>query len=64
MFPNWEGDVRDKIIITILLVMLMYLPYLLKGSLEGLSLYIYWSLIAFIALVYGWITTKRWSRNE
>lgn len=55
---------RDKIIITIVLVMLMYLPYLLKGALEGLGLYIYWSLIAFITLIYGWIATRRWTGDE
>jgi len=56
--------VRDKVIITILLIILMYIPYLLKSPIEGLGLYLYWTLIATIALVYGWIATRRWTSNE
>ena len=46
----------------IILLFLMYLPVLKSGIIEGLALYTYWTSIAGVALVLGWIASRGWSR--
>ncbi|MCE4619553.1 MAG: hypothetical protein F7C33_00850 [Desulfurococcales archaeon] len=54
-----------KVVASLYLVLLalMYLPLAIPSHWRGCFLYCYWTTIALVALIAGWLIVGRWSRN-